>query len=126
MKIEIVSQPLFNLYLPAETIELLLTMSRHHYDGVCKDASAPGGFIYGWKNSVAFMPEEPVSANWRQLDTMLKICENTEVLHDQPGARDIVRKLYRDARFAITLWTQSSENWRLTTEHGRAPNEITQ
>lgn len=59
MKIEINSQPLFMLSLPLKTIELVMEMSRHHYDGVCKQASAVGGFIYGWRNSASLCQSRP-------------------------------------------------------------------
>lgn len=111
MKIEISSRPVFSLPLPLKTVELLMTMSRHHYDGRCKSASAVGGFIYGWSNSVTFAPEGPVDATWDQLDTLLKICENVAVLHEDPGARSVVWKLTTDVHRALSHWNRISKDW---------------
>jgi hypothetical protein len=112
MKIEINSQPLFKLPLSLETIELLMEMSRHHYDGVCKAASAVGGFIYGWRNSVSFVPEVPVSATWRELDTLLKICEiNTALFHGQPEVRKVIWDLVKGVNKAMSHWNNVSKGW---------------
>lgn len=121
MKIEVVSRPLFNLPLPIETVELLMRMSSLHYDGRCKSASAVGGFIYGWKNSVTFMPDVPVSATWHELDTMLKICENTMALDERTGARETIYKLTKDVRLAVDVWNRASKDWRVIAESGYTP-----
>lgn len=123
MKIEITPRPLFELHLPIETIDLLMEMSRHHYDGVCKSASAVGGFIYGWRNSVSFVPESPVSATWRELDTMLKICENAQLLSDQPGARETIWKLTKDVNKAMRHWNNVSKGWCASIDTEAAGHE---
>ncbi|WP_157979478.1 hypothetical protein [Rhodoferax ferrireducens] len=116
MRIEITSQPRFELPLSLETVDLLMEMSRHHYDFVCKQASAVGGFIYGWRNSVSFVPESPVSATWRELDTVLKICENFCVLDSKSTARASIWRLTSDLKLAISHWNCISNQWRLTIE----------
>jgi hypothetical protein len=116
MKIEINSQPVFNLPLPIGTIRLLIEMSSAHYDGVCKSASMVGGFIYGWNNSVSFSPEFPVSATWRELDTMLKICENTGIFSDRPDTQKVIRELAKAARYAMNQWNQKSSGFCLSLD----------
>lgn len=116
MKIEITPSPVFNLPIPIGTIGLLMEMSAHHYDGVCKAAGVVGGFIYGWNNSVTFMPESPVSATWRELDTMLKICENTAIFSDQPISRKVIRELVADVRYAMNQWNEHSKDWCLAID----------
>nr|WP_319566299.1 hypothetical protein [uncultured Rhodoferax sp.] len=111
MKIKINSQPQFMLPLTLETVDLLMEMSRHHYDGVCKSASAVGGFIYGWHNSVTFMPESHVRATWRELDTMLKICEISQLLSGHPGERETIRRLVQDVHKAMRHWNDVSKGW---------------
>lgn len=116
MKIEINSQPVFNLPLPIGTILLLMEMSAHHYDGVCKSAGMVGGFIYGWRNCVSFAPDLPVSATWRELDTMLKICENTGIFSDRPDEKQIIRGLAKAVRYAMSQWNQKSSGFCLSLD----------
>lgn len=116
MKIEVVARPLFNLPLPLETVKLLMLMSSRHYDGRCKSASAVGGFIYGWNNSVTYSPDLPVSATFHELDVTLKICENTMALDEQTGARETIRRLVQDVHLAVSGWNRASHDWRVTVE----------
>lgn len=88
-----------NVEMTGADLNVLLKVSKHHYDGKCKDASARGGFLYGWANRF-FFQHEPDAVNaapdtenglkllWRcrsqtvevevsarELDTMAKIME---------------------------------------------------
>lgn len=81
MQIQIFVRPVYYLQLTLEELEPLLVMSKHHYDSVCRSASSPGGFLFGWYNtlSVPRLPEQtepaPCQATYRELDVLLKICE---------------------------------------------------
>lgn len=120
MKITIKARPEFNLPLDAATVALLMQMSSLHYDGRCKAASAVGGFIYGWRNSVQFSPELPVTAASNDLDTVLKICENRSFLgaDDQERVRDLAKAL----RHAYQRWNEVSPQWTAEAD-AEAPNQ---
>lgn len=81
MQVQIFMRPMFYLQLTLEELEPILVMSKHHYDSVCRSASGPGGFLFGWYNtlSVPRLPDqtEPAlcQATYRELDTLLKTCE---------------------------------------------------
>lgn len=120
MKITIKARPEFHLPLDAATVALLMQMSSLHYDARCKAASAVGGFIYGWRNSVQFSPELPVEATWNDLDTVLKICENRSFLgaEDQERVRDLTKAL----RHAHQRWNEVSPQWTAEADT-EAPNQ---
>lgn len=62
-------------------VEFLQKMAAIHYDSHCKSVGAPGGFLYGMRNSAAFSEEDGEPAKhfllFRQIDTLLKILEPT-------------------------------------------------
>jgi hypothetical protein len=65
--------PVYKMTLNKDLVSVLLRLSRQHYDGVCRSASAQGGFLYGWNNCVDF--ESTCDATFRELDLTLKIME---------------------------------------------------
>lgn len=87
MKVQIYMQPQFWLEISQKEVDPLCILGDHHYDSVCRAATKQGGFIYGWRNQVAFniesnQEEAPFcSATRRELDTLLKLCEPLRMLH---------------------------------------------
>lgn len=83
--IEITVQAVFWLELTREDLAPAFICAEMHYDGVCREAARPGGFLHLWREQIsAFHGEttEPwkIKAEWRQLDTFLKICEPSRSL----------------------------------------------
>jgi hypothetical protein len=80
-KITIRCDPRFYLNVTLEEVRLLTEMGKLHYDFACKQSVMQGGFIYGWCNRLTPMdgeelPEDnPVTANFGELDRVLKILE---------------------------------------------------
>lgn len=104
----------FNIGLPLAEIEMLCALSAIHYDGRCKAASAPGGFLYGWRNYAAFCAEKygpetahAVTASFSELDSCLKIMEMPTKEHAE-RAHALTRKFSRlctVANEAYRAWT---------------------
>lgn len=115
MIITVYPKPSFAIPLSAATVALLVRMSSLHYDMVCKQAGAVGGFLYGWNNSVTFMPEASVTATWREADTTLKICENCGLYPVGSDAREDIADLTKTIRAAMRAWTAASEDWSVST-----------
>lgn len=119
MKIVAWAVPSFLLEIPKETLEVLLALSRLHYDSVCQSAAKVGGFLYGWKNGMDFYlantSDEPfvARADSHQLQTIMKICEMGCHLPEKEDRRRIVelahvcRLVFRGAEreFAIVRYT---------------------
>ena len=88
MKIEIHAAPVFWLHMTLEQVEVLEKAARWHYDGTCHASVLPGGFIYGWLNTLHFFAEYPgpdkptLRADFRSLDLTLKILENRSILKE--------------------------------------------
>lgn len=109
MKITIQASPKFYLSLTLEQVKLISELSSSHYDGVCRAASMVGGFIYGWVNSLTYAPSEQVPAEWRQLDTVLKICEM--VGHLDPEQQITIAKLRKSIRGAMSKSVELFQEW---------------
>ena len=69
---EISFEPKAEVEFSASDVNLLMEWSKAHYDGVCRQAGKQGNFLYGLSNSA---PDYRHTLTWRQLDTLLKICE---------------------------------------------------
>lgn len=123
MKITLSAEPNFSLPLTLQQVKLIAAVSENHYDGTCRAASQVGGFIYGWINYLTFAAErrtpdetEPdtVQATWRQLDSVMKICE---MGHLQPAdqaaeIQNITTHLHRAmeaAREIVPTWERVIE-----------------
>lgn len=70
----------FDLDFDKALVTALLEAAERHYDSAAKEAAREGGFIYTWKYMLEYdenlgLERFPVSATWRQLDLILKICE---------------------------------------------------
>lgn len=72
---EISFKPIAHVAVSREEIDLLCECSAGHYDGVCKDASRSGGFLFGMRNYSEHAPEALHSLTWREIDTLAKIVE---------------------------------------------------
>lgn len=77
MRVEIVSRPEFKFNITKKAVTLLVKLSSTHYDGYCRSISQIGGFLRGWENSFELFETDPVEvrANFRELDTLLKVME---------------------------------------------------
>ena len=78
MRATFIASPRFNLWVTPQELETLVFCSTSHYDGVCKDASKVGGFLYGWTNMA---PEDKTADIWvsctgHELQTCMKILES--------------------------------------------------
>jgi hypothetical protein len=87
MKIEISVKPQFHLYLTQRQCELITKMSCNHYDRVCIEASLSDGFLARWLRHIKAVGTgfgiQVSHADFRQCDTILKICENNTLLTTQ-------------------------------------------
>lgn len=87
-------------------LDTLLRESNSHYDGVCKAAGKPGGFLFGFDNTP---PGEDgtinVLATTHQLDTLCKILEMLpyRLQEDSPE----VKKMEQDLKAGIRRALQS-------------------
>jgi hypothetical protein len=88
---EISFEPRAEVQFSACDINLLLTWSRIHYDGVCKSAGRPGGFLFGISNMA---PEYKATLTNHQVDTLAKICE-VGTLVANPVAEELTFELRR-------------------------------
>lgn len=83
MKATIYAVPKFAIIFTASELYTLTRCSKVHYDGVCKDASNVGGFLFGWANCLTspdekYPNDEPTAAiacTSRELATCCKILE---------------------------------------------------
>lgn len=87
MRIDVQAIPKFNLVIDKETVADLIACSAKHYDATCRNASADydpreryrgddiAGFLRVWERILANGFTDGVSANWSQLDLLLKCCE---------------------------------------------------
>lgn len=105
----------FDVTVTRPLIDMLTKLSTTHYDGVCKDAAAPGGFIYGWNNRMSFIESdgerltffvEPLTN--RQLQTCLKICENSLPLSQEST---ILRREFSRMGFAALRQADSDKRF---------------
>jgi len=113
MLISLRARPVFYFKISKQLVLTLMAASKHHYDGACQRASSragvplrPGssatspynGLLTIWHDR--FPPdadpqsEEEVSADWRDLDLVSKICEWPAVIADA-AALDILRHRIR-------------------------------
>jgi hypothetical protein len=109
MRFEITARPVFTFTLTREQIVMLMELSGMHYDNVCKAASQPRGFLYGWSTGATLMPANEaitVSASWRDLDIACKIME-MPVEPWQSAARELsqaFRNITTQARHTVCSW----------------------
>lgn len=98
MKATLYARPSFKLQLSKEELDILMVMSKHHYDGVCR--SYAGKISEGFKQNgllaiyEMFVDDDRVYVQYvemRQIDTLAKICENRACLDEQQ--KDIAWKL---------------------------------
>ncbi len=95
--------------LTKEELDICLDCSARHYDGRCKAAGQQGGFLYGFKNQLAFGEDQTkveVVISTHDLDTLVKILEFTNPVVN--GLYWVMRSLLRDALKHRT-WLQEQE-----------------
>lgn len=80
--------PSAELAFEREEVELLMRLSKSHYDAHCRQVGQVGGFLYGLNNRyVMEVPEvvalgNTVSLSFREIDTLCKILESA--MHSHP------------------------------------------
>lgn len=77
MRIDVAANPEFILHMDSQTLRELSELAKGHYDGVCKSAAHPGGFIYGWMNQLEYSQGEVngYRCSYYDMNTVAKICE---------------------------------------------------
>lgn len=100
--------PKFQFRMSLNEARQLQKLSAHHYDSTCRSAGAHGGFLYGWVNQLIFEETSELTASWRELDTLLKICE-------QPTSPEIAQ-LITHLREAMTFASNIARHWNETYE----------
>ena len=110
MQIIITAKPQFSLTPTREQLNLLIRMSELHYDMQCKMMSRhaqhmiPNGLFIIWDHSITMQEENPehaavCQATFRELDLVLKVCENTGILN--PTERLLIHKFVSDISQAL-------------------------
>jgi hypothetical protein len=118
MNIDIRAKAEFQIPVRRVHVQALMVMSAYHYDHKCKAASREGGFLYGWKNEVncyRFRSRGSkynyVSASTDEIDTCLKIMENSLVIGKNPRYMTAMADLQRNFLGAIQLWNVKYPEW---------------
>lgn len=110
------------LEVTREEVEHFRTLSASHYDGKCRSASAPGGFLFGWRNHFDWWEKAPIVSGgptviektpttedlaetasvlvtWHQMDTLCKILEGEQFQSQKPlRMYGVIRKFLLDMR----------------------------
>lgn len=122
MKIEIHAVAKFWVGLTLAHVEVLKKAADWHYDAVCQAAAKPGGFIFGWHNTLVFCSEEGAElpncqASFRDLDTCLKILEiANRVCIPEPENQKIVCELRDSFHKAFRLANEKMSEIIFTVE----------
>lgn len=111
MQISISATPVFYIPLTVEQVRLVSKIGSNHYDSVCANACRVGGFIYGWINQLSFSSgsDPTVKATWRELDTVLKICEMGLIL--PPNEKAMLRDLVADFHSIMKQTNEITSEW---------------
>lgn len=110
MEILIRAKPVFDIPFTLYQVQAISMMSEGHYDRVCRAASEPGGFVYGWVNALsAPSPLDGVTATWHELDIVSKIMEHTEHLPEK--MRQELGALRKALGSAMHAGRQQVSNW---------------
>ncbi len=76
MNITITAKPQFRFQVTEGLVSVLMKMAENHYDHTCNMMAVPGGKLYGWMNAARYN-EGWIQCEFRTLDLVLKVCENT-------------------------------------------------
>lgn len=130
MKIEITARPEFHLPFTVEDVKLLRELAEAHYDGRCKAAGAPGGFLYGWNNRLTLVEGETyegtptVPATSDNIDITLKIIEMAGPYlggNRRQAELDRIGSLNRALLSATDQWRHVAGDWRTSIETDPKP-----
>lgn len=86
MEFKVLGKPIYHFKLSVKQVEVLTKCSQLHYDAACTSAGLHGGFIYAWKNLADAMTDKDEvlhKADFRDIDTSLKILETSWLLEDE-------------------------------------------
>lgn len=119
---DITARPIINVTLntnESDILDMLTTMSQHHYDGVCRQASERGGFLYGWNNlrqqaKVLRQQTFDINGTFREFDTTCKICEHPWPLFgDDRNAPSYVsiRQWVKNVHMLLTAANECATSW---------------
>lgn len=125
MNITIVGSPHFHVGVDQATVKLLLDCSAAHYDGDCKAAGVPGGFLFGWNNLLVWADADAAAnpgpgadrcrptGTFRQIDLTLKICEVAHYLFmNEPDKLKVIHD-YKMAICAALERANNIRDWRI-------------
>lgn len=122
MNIDIGAKFIFSVPLTHDHITALLELSASHYDAKCQAAGTKDGFIGRWNHTLELnqefkLTDSTVLAEFRELDTCVKILELSDTL--VPGEYlAAVREMRKSFRGALTLANSKHADWKVTYESG--------
>lgn len=108
MQIKLTTSIVFDVPFTAEHVAGLVKLSALHYDGNCKMASKPDGFLARWGANLAY---GPIRATFHELDICLKLLEMRFVLPDDFGG-----DLAIDLRRVLVLANRKFREWQAVYE----------
>ena len=135
MKFDISTEARFHFTPSMAAIDLMIEMAKHHYDVTCKGmaidslrnpdihADETYGVLHKWRRIIALYASEGstvpethgvITATWRQIDTLLKVMQDTIGLSDeQKKVREEIRNGFILAMNAIR---PKLSEWQLTVD----------
>jgi hypothetical protein len=102
------------VYYTRVDLDILLRLSKAHYDTVCKQASQVGGFLYGMSTFLGFeekdgRTEGDYRLTYRQLDTICKITEACDT-PEETALHETVRQLLRESGEVYRTLNEEASN----------------
>lgn len=94
-------RPEFEIELTVRDVEIMALCSDRHYDFKCQSLNKQGGRIYGFRNMLLILNEEPESTPkiitvvlaWRDVDILCKVLEQSVLIREV--AEDGLKLLYQ-------------------------------
>lgn len=99
MNITISWTPTFSCEFTLQQLDFLIEISKRHYDGVCRSASGVNGFLVQWRTRIEAEIFNSIRATFRELDTVLKICEMAN-FHEVD--KQVITAMVSDIHSALT------------------------
>jgi len=75
MKIKISQNPKAEILVTNTFLQLLMSMSRAHYDGFCRATSKAGGLLFSWTDMMSANQEMYFQITRRDADLLSKVTE---------------------------------------------------
>jgi hypothetical protein len=127
MKIIVKARPIYHMVIPLAMLKIIMRVGESHYDGTCKNACRPGGFVWGWhgmmefaeserKPGTHFDPDIPMcSGDFRAFDLVLKILEMARYSIDRNdnASWELIYDFEASIKRAFQATEIASAQWRL-------------